>query len=393
MRDKSKAVCCNCIDDYALKHFIEEHKNFQQCSFCHRRNFAIDACLLRDVILERISAEYDEVTSPYDKDVELDIDIFNLIFDYHIEISSRPNFLRWFLKSVGGNRTWHDRAMPVDGLSEGWEDFKEAVKFHSRFLLFDENVRRRLTHEPEPPFYVHPGQVIDQIGKLFSSVDLTLRLPRGTEIFRARAHPVEESLTTPGELGPPPAAKSKAGRMNAAGIVVFYGARDERTAILETERRHAAVSVGTFLLLRPIIVLDLVSKWLPPSIFDAEERDLRDSLKFLTQFRNDIAQPVHHEDSAVDYIPTQVVSEFLRNQFTDKYGNRLDGILYPSVKSLGGSNLALFASRAAVEGIEEATLEDTSSLLRLESARTLNRFGYSEDAPSTDGISFCEAFC
>lgn len=386
-------MCGHCVDDYALKRFIEEHTTARECSFCHRKGIAIDAEVLKDVIFDGISSEYEEATAPYDKDV--DYDIFNLIFDEHLGISSRPTFLRWLLKSVGGGHRWHDRVKPVDGLCEGWDDFKEAVKFYSRFLLFDGNVRQALTDEPAPPYYVHPGQVLDRIGKLFTTIDLTLRLPPGTQIFRARVHSIEEAFTTPEELGPPPVENCRPGRMNAAGIVVFYGAKEEDTAIRETRTGNAAVSVGTFELLRSVVVLDLVKIGEPPSIFDEQERSLREPLEFLSQFRNDIAQPVCPDDNGVDYIPTQVVSEFLRHRFTDKYGNRVDGILYPSVQRPGGRNLVLFVTRAGIEGIETESYGHTSKLLRLKTAKTLGgpwiRENYAHDGsrhgyPSYDNV-------
>ena len=60
------------------------------------------------------------------------------------------------------------------------------------------------------------------------------------------------------QLGPPPSDKATAGRMNAEGIPVFYGALEEETCVSEVR-----APVGSFLvlvkfdLLNPIRVLDL----------------------------------------------------------------------------------------------------------------------------------------
>src|SRR5690606_14138198 len=60
-----------------------------------------------------------------------------------------------------------------------------------------------------------------------------------TAIHRARVfhsiETLEESLKNPDKtLGPPPPALATAGRMNARGISVFYGATDPKIALAET---------------------------------------------------------------------------------------------------------------------------------------------------------------
>lgn len=82
-------------------------------------------------------------------------------------------------------------------------------------------------------------------------------------LFRARVHSSSESLqqtlsSPEKELGPPPANIASAGRMNARGISVFYGALDQHTAISEV-RPHVGsyVVVGKFDLVKPLTLINL----------------------------------------------------------------------------------------------------------------------------------------
>lgn len=56
---------------------------------------------------------------------------------------------------------------------------------------------------------------------------------------------------------------------------------------------------------------------------------------FLSTFTHNIAQPVKENDKFIDYVPTQIVSEFL-------WSKGYDGFLYDSSLSRSGYNLVVF---------------------------------------------------
>jgi hypothetical protein len=68
-------------------------------------------------------------------------------------------------------------------------------------------------------------------------------------------------------------------------------------------------------------------------------------LNFLYDFVRDLGANVEPGDREhVDYVPTQVVTEWFRSAF--KYeGSRIDGIYYPSAARRGGMSIVLFADR------------------------------------------------
>ena len=157
------------------------------------------------------------------------------------------------------------------------------------------------------------------------------------------------------------------------GIVVFYGALDEATAVAETGRRKPAISIGTFELVCSIRVLHLTTLPPVPSIFDESGFDQRVPLRFLHHFRRDISEPIYPDDRVhVEYTPTQVVSEFIKLRFKDQDGNAVDGVLYPSSRRHLEQNIVLFANRDSIEGIPSEWYADAPELLRLTTAKTVS---------------------
>jgi hypothetical protein len=64
------------------------------------------------------------------------------------------------------------------------------------------------------------------------------------------------------------------------------------------------------------------------------------------EFVKSISAPVVHDGGEhVEYGPTQVLTEYFRNQVSTPEGSRLDGIVYPSARRHGGKSLVAFMSR------------------------------------------------
>jgi hypothetical protein len=79
---------------------------------------------------------------------------------------------------------------------------------------------------------------------------------------------------------------------------------------------------------------------------DSVEYNPRQNLIFLHEIADEISQPIARDDRVhVEYVPTQVVTEFLRTVATSN-GSRIDGIRYRSSRRSGGSSLVLFADQA-----------------------------------------------
>jgi len=102
------------------------------------------------------------------------------------------------------------------------------------------------------------------------------------------------------------------------------------------------VTIAEFETIEPINLLDLVD--IPPtvSIFDEENYafDLEEFMKpFLQHFSHDIAQPVAPGDESLEYVPTQVFCEFIKNNY---WKHRVHGIRYRSALKQDGVAIVLF---------------------------------------------------
>lgn len=158
------------------------------------------------------------------------------------------------------------------------------------------------------------------------------------EFYRARHFETEDSLTRAMkmpdcELAPPPAKFALAGRMNSRGIAAFYGANLPEAALAEVRPPVGSrVLVAKFRLKRNVRLLDLSSLPLigiAGSYFDPGFLPQLKRTKFLGDLAALMSMPVMPNDADLDYLPTQVIADYL-SRASD---TPLDGILFPSVQT------------------------------------------------------------
>jgi hypothetical protein len=163
------------------------------------------------------------------------------------------------------------------------------------------------------------------------------------------------------ELGPPPAGRARAGRMNAAGIAVFYGAMEPDTCISEMRAPLGGrVALGTFTLTRAVRLLDFrgmqVAYGRPLSYFDRDFKERASKGAFLRRVHRLVRAPVlpGHED---EYLITQAIAEYLAHVRT----RRFDGILFGSAQRADGNNVVLFPTNF---GTADAGASNTRPVLK-----------------------------
>jgi hypothetical protein len=144
----------------------------------------------------------------------------------------------------------------------------------------------------------------------------------------------------------------RAGRLNAAGVSIFYGAETAEVALAEVRPPVGSrVVLARFVLLRPVRLLDidaLRSLLVEGSLFDPEHHGRLAHAAFLSSFSRRFTQPVMPDHEAYEYITTQAVADYLANEVEPV----LDGILYTSPQSSdAGKNVALFHRSSRVERV------------------------------------------
>lgn len=172
---------------------------------------------------------------------------------------------------------------------------------------------------------------------------------------------VAEALSHPEKfLGPPPPGIGAAGRMNAKGVSVFYGATDIQTAIAEVRPPVGSqVLVATFKVTRPLRLLNLaaLSSIRPNrdlSYFEPQRMEQAQRCAFLAELREQLLLPVMPESVDQGYLITQAIADFLSTHPT----LNLDGIYFPSIQvskqddDLDGHNVILFNKASQVHNCE-----------------------------------------
>ena len=206
---------------------------------------------------------------------------------------------------------------------------------------------------PSEPEVYDPGQILRDIFDFADEAGLFTELAAGTQLYRARWEEPGAELETPQELGPPPVEKAtQVNRMSAPGIVMFYACDEIETALLEVAQEPGLFAVGCWRILRPAVVLDLTAILTIPGMFECDPEGGQDvsrrAVTFLHHVADQISRPITRDDRIhVEYVPTQVVTEFLRARVR-WLGNAIDGVKYKSAAHPGGASYVLFANQEHV---------------------------------------------
>ncbi len=347
-------VCRNCVEDEALRSFIRrEGESGYKCSYCKHKasKTTISFNDFTRHVLTAIETEWGDANNegvPYDEGeyAGQTYDSYDLLHD-ELDIGFKEDSLRDDLVSSLGDHVWCQRNFfelePNQALSAGWREFTNVVKHESRYVFLRRPDTRKWRGSEEIP----PADFLDAFSSVVSDCGLYTTLKSGTEICRLRVHGQKDIFTKAVELGAPPANLARtANRMSAAGITAFYGAFDRETAIAETAISVSAGSVATlgrFKLLKDLYLVDFTDVPRMPSIFEPNSRSMRHGLLFLYRFLDDFTSPILKDGREhIEYVPTQVIAEYLR--FVHR-GNKLrpiDGILYNSARHKGAQACVLF---------------------------------------------------
>lgn len=241
-----------------------------------------------------------------------------------------------------------------------WKGIEETLKTRSRFFnrtaeeFFDRLFGKldSLTTHDGTPVVVYAGP------------DCETKSYFRARVFHGKADLERALARSDLELGPPPSKVARAGRMNAQGISVFYGAADAETAMAEVRPPVGSrVIVGRFDLLRQVRLVDvqaLRTLYVEGSYFDPEYIKQLELAKFLGSLSAKMTMPVMPDDEPIEYLITQMIADYLSR--IPKPG--LDGMVFPSVQKKGErANIVLFnhASRVAEWEIPDGTEIDAST--------------------------------
>jgi hypothetical protein len=375
---KAKKICFECIGEAYLAAVVRAEGARRKCTYCG----SIIKCFSIGEIAERIDEAFDshyqrtsdqpddmqyamlrdrESSYDWERDGEpvvyaimnaADIpevaaaDIQSVLEDAHGDFEMD----KMGEETPFGPESHYDQREPdPSSWMREWQEFDRSLQFEARF--FSKSAEQ------------HLASVFNQLENLQTADGRPIIVGAGPkaelrQLFRARVfqddNSLEKALKRPDlHLGPPPSRLANAGRMNARGISVFYGANSAPVALAEVRPPVGSrVAVARFEIIRPIKLLDLTAfdgVIARGSIFDAGYAGQLGRSAFLRTLSQRLARPVMPDDEAFAYLATQAVADYLA---TDD-DMSLDGIIFPSVQAGGTArNVVLFQKAAQVEPLE-----------------------------------------
>ena len=362
-------VCTDCINDSGIQDFIKQNKTEGTCSFCD--DGESPSAPLDDVaehMEESLKYEYDDALEWFVYDYEeQDLigdswDTWDLLMNI-IELDLPTDYDATLLQEIISRlpqRKWcHSRPYDVpegERVRHDWAWFSEVVKHRRRFFFEDFGAE-------SPGGRLSPAEFLEKIFRYTENLELFRTLPSGSILFRARFQEPGEEFKTARELGPPPRSLANhPNRMSPPGIPMFYGCDDPGTALRETAKGPGNFAVASFKTLRLAVILDLTEIRPVPSLFEVIPETLefrpRDVLTFLNHVGDEISAPVQGDDRTrhVDYIPTQVVTEFLRSKLTTSDA-LVDGIKYRSAVHPEHPSYVIFATQDNLLSVADSAFQ------------------------------------
>ncbi|MBT2289250.1 RES family NAD+ phosphorylase [Paenibacillus albidus] len=327
-----------CFKDLEIKAMIERLNIRGNCSVCAKKNvFIYDTC---------------------DNNSDI-VQLFDGLLDIYIPSSSLPDsfpkekrdflrnelFERWnifnlekekigiLIKSICNQRyaenpdifdepvgiiAFQDESYITDNSilkSYEWEDFVEGIKNKNRF---------------------HTDYInLDLLNSFLKFAQKSY--DEGAIFYRARISNAEGLHRK--DMEAPPLGIASDGRVNASGISCLYLSIDKETTIREIRAgAHDFVTIGKFRLKQGISIVNLYNLHQISPFRTIDEIDFTQhavNRKHLEKIGNEIARPLRRQDSPLDYLPTQYISDFIKSK-------GYEGIEYKSTMHEGGRNLAIF---------------------------------------------------
>lgn len=316
--------CVDCFQDAQIRAMIETNDEIGDCNFCGKKNisiYSIDSPSDLSDLISGVINVYEEID-----DGEPLFDV--LINDWSIFNKTLPavrSLVKYLCNIIFGDceRNYNVNVkiphiyIENYGIFSGhsWGEFSEVIKSKNRFYNG----------------YFKADQFIS-----FLSYSVT-KYTKGTTFFRARVWDDDHGYYTVEEMGAPPIGKRKPGRVNPEGIGVLYLTSDEKTALSEV--RASAfdfVSVGSFRLKKDIHVINISGlNKISPALYSSGLESLVANIKIFGDIAKEIGKPLRRNDSALEYLPTQYITEFIKSK-------GYSGVEFVSTMETGGNNIAVF---------------------------------------------------
>lgn len=238
----------------------------------------------------------------------------------------------------GGDDLFSDTYNEVWKTKCWWDDEKFGL---SQWQTFCENVKHRAR------YFNHKDFSVTNFLEKFENALKKIEHSENLTIYRARKiNSLKEEITINSnpacELGKVPIQFAQNNRFSPIGISYGYFAMDSITAKKEIRTKDEdKIAIGKFRITDELKLIDFRFQTMKNkvNIFnDNLDLSLYCQQRFIKDFLQDISKPVKDNDQQLEYVPTQIMAEYI-------WHLGYDGFLFDSSQNLGGVNLVIFEAK------------------------------------------------
>lgn len=314
-------ISSNCFSDLEIKSFIESRNQKDKCDFTHEIDFVIS--------FEELLDFFDELLQNFTPDESGD-ELKNLIQSNWSFFKDNKIANKVLNEIISRINTPFNNSKTLVAFNEEilknveyWDVLKEELKWKNRF-------------------FVNTDFLIKDLGwdSFFNSQFI---ITKEHEFYRARVHHEKKGKAYGfDEMNYPKPQKVNGGRANPSGIPYLYLSDRKETVFYEVRASYLdEISLATFKINAKYKNLKVVDFTEDISLFqpDIPISDIIKSHLLLRKISRDLSKPMRRYDSAIEYIPTQFICEFIR-VITGAMGIRFESSLDPK-----GNNIVLFDNK------------------------------------------------
>lgn len=213
----------------------------------------------------------------------------------------------------------------------------------SNWEIFCKNVKHKARYFEHEQFSV--TKTLENFNEFFEQIiidDLEKNIFRARKIFSSQDK-INIKSNPSKELGKVPVEYAKNNRFSPVGISYGYFSFDNQTVLKETRcNLNDEVAIGKFQLNDGLKIIDFRQDTMTKKFLNYFSGSFNGKFycinHFIREFLTDISRPIDEDNQLLEYIPTQIMSEYI-------WSKGYDGFLFDSSVNINGTNIVLFEEK------------------------------------------------
>lgn len=371
---EDKYVCASHFDDIYLRNKVHSYGEDGVCSYCGKKRRVANMQKFGEFIATKILESYNDVNDAglFDADDFFDEDdgtvpgfkefcsyvvpdeaecyesISELMYELGLDVDNDD--LRNDIENIFTTQEWVSRDLLITEkkevrMNDLWVKFSDMVKSKRRFTFLADPSYLEILIGSKEKYGSSDKNILTVLYSLINQMKLlTILRPDEVLLYRSRKVDKLDSSYSFNDITSPPDKSAFNNRMSPAGISMFYASFDKNTAKGECSGEDSVgIIIGTFKPKRRLKVIDLTA--IPNKI--SFWMDYYQESIFLKEFNKQVTKSIDPKEKDIEYIPTQVLTEYFRYMFKDFRKRPIDGVIYGSSKETKNKNLVLFCDQEA----------------------------------------------